>query len=255
MSMSIDTGINNNLKTLQTQLSTGSRINSAADDPSGLAISEKMDAVLRGTQQGSENTAAMKDLVNTAEGALSTIADSLQRIRELSLQASNGTLDKSDKDIIQNEIKQLLEGIDQTAKTAEFNKQKLLDGSFKDKNTASYQDGTGKQISIPDMSLESLGLKDFDVTGDFDLNKIDQAMETVNATRSQLGATSNTFDHVISSNSITELNMAASKSRIADADMAKASMDYNKNKLLLDYQILASKRQQEAEKNKLTILG
>lgn len=252
MSMSVT---NNNLQKLQQQLSTGSRINSAADDAAGLAILEKLSAQERGLAQGTQNTATMQDLVRTAEGGLSNIADSLQRIRELSLQAANGILEPSDKAIIQNEISQLLEGIDQVAGTTEFNKKNLLDGSFTDMHTASYADGSGKSFSIPGMSMKALGIEGYSVMGEIDLEAIDRALDTVNSSRSQLGAISNSFDHVMNSNSITELNLAASRSRIADTDMAKASTEYNKNKIILEYQIMAQKRQQELEKNKMGILG
>lgn len=254
MSVSMNSVYNDYIRASQ-QLSSGNRINSAADDAAGAAIIEKLVAQETGLSRGTSNTYDMQNLVKTAEGGMAGISDMLQRIRELSLQAANGTLEQSDKQIIQNEINQLVDGINSMSGATEFNNQKLLDGSFTNKHTASYADGSGKDFSIGAMNAEALGLSGFDVTGTFDLNVIDKALDTVNSARSKLGAIYNSFDSVINSNSITELNLAAAKSRMADTDIAKASMDYNKNKLLIDYQVLSQKRQMETEKSKLSILG
>ncbi len=246
-----------NTKTLDIykSLSTGKRINSAANDAAGLAITEKIQAELQGIERGSTNTLDMKNLLKTAEGGLSSISDSLQRVRELSVQASNGIYTDDDKKIIQNEISQLMQGISDTVGSTQFNKQNLLDGSFQNKNTASYSDGTGKQVSIGDMSLRSLGIENFDVTGSFDISTIDNAINKVSASRSQIGATMNAFDHTVASNDITMLNMAAAKSRIADTDMTKATSDLSKQNVLMEYQMYTQKMQMQSEGTKLSILS
>jgi flagellin len=228
------------------KLTSGQRINSAKDDAAGLAIATKMLTQETGYNQGYDNTADMKNLVHTAEGGLSNISDTLQRVRELSLQAANDTLDSSDRQIIQSEVDELLQGLQNTVDHTEFNKKKLLDGSFQNMNTASYPDGTGKQISIDEMSVDALGLNGYDVTGGkatIDLEALDSAMGVVTSARAKLGATENAFDHTMNANAIAELNLAAARSRIYDADMAKALIDYNKDQTLQQYQVFMQKEQ------------
>ena len=252
MSMTVNSMAKNQV--FHKQLSSGLRINSAADDAAGLAISQRMEAQVRGLDQGTRNTADMQSLVRTAEGAMSTIGDSLQRINQLSIQASNGTLTDADRGIIQREVSQLLNHIDQTASQAQFNTKNLLDGTATNLNTASSPNGTGPQVSIPEMSLKALGLENFDVTANnFDISSIQNALNQVNSARASLGATENRMNHIMTSNDITSLNMAASKSRIADADMALAAMNNNREKLLQDYRIMSLNRQKEQEKNKLSV--
>jgi flagellin len=146
------------------KLSTMQRINSAADDAAGLAIAEKLQSQITGLDQGSRNTLDMQNLIKTAEGALSTIDDSLQRVRELSLQAANGIYTDDDKALIQQEIGQMLDHANTVAGTAQFNTMNLLDGTFVNKQTASDAAGRGAVISLPDMGVLALGLKDYDVT-------------------------------------------------------------------------------------------
>ncbi|MDR1532082.1 MAG: flagellin [Clostridiales bacterium] len=241
------------------QLSSGRRINSAADDAAGLSIAVKMLAQEMGTAQGTANTADMSNLVKTAEGGLSGIQDSLQRVRELSVQAANDTLTGEDRQLIQHEVDSLLEGIGDMVRSTEFNKQKLLDGSFVNKHTASSADGSGKQISIDSMSVQQLGLQGYSVLGgaaSVDLDALDAAISTVSTARSKLGAIENTFEHTMIANDITELNTAAARSRIYDADMAKALMGANKAQTMQQYQIFTQKeRQNNQQRSVLSLLG
>lgn len=235
------------------KLSTGFQINSAKDNPANMAISEKILAEVKGLEQGMRNTEYMNDLVNTAEGGLSTVSASLDRVRELTLQASNGILNDSDRQLIQNEIGEILDGIDDQVSNVQYNGQNLLDGSFTDKNTASYSDGTGQQISIPSVSVEGLGLSGFDVTKNPDLKALDSALATVSSARANLGAVSNRLGHTYTSNAVTSLNLAASRSKLVDTDMAKVSSDVEKSKLLEEYQAKMQKKKQEEEKNKVSV--
>lgn len=207
------------------QMASGKSINTAADNASGLAIMEKLEAQINGLDQGSENTATMQDALTTAEGGLSGINDGLQRIRELAVQASNGTLSDSDKEMIQTEVDQIKDEIKSATEKTEFNTMKLLDGSFADKNTASSPDGTGAQITIENTSLATLGIEDFDVTGDFDIADIDAAIESVSTAASKIGASINTMDYTISSNENTLINLETAQSKVGDADMARATAD------------------------------
>lgn len=237
------------------RLSSGKRINSAADDAAGLAIAKKMEALIAGIGKGVNNTYDMQNALNTADGALGSIGDSLQRVRELSLQASNGLLTDSDKQLIQEEINQTLAGINDMANDAQFNGQNLLDGSFTDKNVAMNPDGSGTTISIGSATTDALGLTNFNVTGgQIDLDAIDNAISAVSSARVQIGAQINRFDYAISSNINTSLNMMYSKSKIEDADMAKESMHRKTNQALIQYGIFAQKNREQNQYNMLNAL-
>lgn len=261
--MTISSIANNQLQKVMTRLSSGQRINSAADDAAGLGIMEKMESQIRGLEQGTRNTLDMQSLVNTAEGGLSTINDSLQRIRELTLQAGSGIMNDDDRANIQREIDQLTDHINSTASNTEFNGKKLLDGSFNDANTASDAAGRGPDVSIGNMDssillqdgtgsgLEGLvGSSNIQDTIDTNLRRIDNAMAAVTSQRTYLGAMSNRFDYTVASNQITNLNQAAARSRIRDQDMALGAMQLSKENVIKQYQLQAQKRQQEREQEK-----
>ncbi len=255
MSLTVNSMARSGLEMSFIKLATAKRINSAADDAAGLAITEKLDSLVRGFDKGSDNAQDMINLAKTAEGGLSSVSENLQRIRELGIQAQSGILTNDDKKLIQYEVDGLLNNIKDVAKNTEFNKMKLLDGSFKDKLTASSPDGSGMNVTINDMSLKALGLEGFNVTGSFDLSTIDSALDKVTATRSTLGATQNRLSSTINSNDITMLNLAMSKSRFSDADMGKTSIDVNKNRVMLELQMFSIKNQmQQEEKSKLGLL-
>jgi len=226
------------MQQLNAQLSTGNRINSAADDAAGAAIIEEMQAQINGFNQGTANVADMQNLVRTAEGGLDSVSDSLQRARELSLQASNGTLSSSNREIIQGEINQIMQSIEGTVRNTEFNNQRILDGSFSDMNTAANPDGSGIAVTIPAMSVAALGLDNFDVTGNFDISAVDAAIETVNSARAELGAVSNRFDSTMNSNDISALNLAAARSRIADTDVAREYSEREQIRLMQEFQTM-----------------
>jgi flagellin len=252
--MTINSIAKNHMDPAMMKMATMQRVNSAADDAAGLAIMEKIETQIRGLEKGNDNTLDMKNLVKTAEGGLSTIDDSLQRIRELSVQASNGIYNDEDRALIQQEVSQMLQHIDSVAKDTQFNNMKLLDGSFTDKHTASYADGSGATVSIDDMSTSNLGIQGFDVTKEIDLGAIDKALSQVASQRSTLGAMENRFDHTVNANSITLLNQAAAKSRIADLDVAKGMMDVNRARILNETQIYTQKMQQQSAGNTLSLL-
>lgn len=236
------------------QISSGQKINSAADDAAGLAIAEKMEAQARGWEQGTENAQDMQGLLRTAEGGLENISNALQRIKELSLQASNGIYSDSDKAVLQEEVGQLLDHIQESAKGTEFNTMKLLDGSFADRQTATSPNGSGMTISLQDTSLETLGISGYDLTGNFDISKIDEALEMVNSARSSIGASVNRLDSTINSNETSYLNQMQAMSRIADADIGKSVMDKNRDQLMQQYKVFAQKEQMQRSGNMLSLL-
>lgn len=246
--------INSQIQASYERLNSGKRINSAADDAAGMAIAGKMTSQINGFDQGTSNAEDMKNLAKTAEGGLASITDSLQRIRELSVQASNGILTDEDRGLMQKEVSQLLDQIKSSAEYTEFNSIKLLDGNFADMNTAENPTGNGMKISIENSSLESLGIDGYDLTGDFDISKIDNALEMVSDARSKIGSNINALDHTIDSNMNAYASLAESRSRIEDSDMAREIMNLKKNQTLQQYQIMASKNKMEQQQNRLTLL-
>lgn len=241
-------------KTME-KLSSGSRINSAADDAAGLAISEKLLSQANGYDRGTQNALDGQSMINTAEGGLSGMNDSLQRMRELAVQASNGIYTDSDRAMIQEEIEQLKSTITDLAKGTEFNTKKLLDGSISDVNLATNPQGTGMNMKLVSSTLEDLGIADFDVTKNFSIDSIDKALDKVNSARSNLGATSNRLDHTINNNLVASENLTASQSRIADADYAKEVSQFQTQKVLNQYSMFAQKQRMAAQSGLLALFN
>lgn len=224
-----------------TALSSGYKINSAADNAAGLAISEKLLTQENGFSVGSSNAQDGINMLKVAEGALSGIQDSLQRIRELGVKALNGIYSDSDREAIQAEIEGIKQSIQGTAKNTSFNTMKLLDGSMADIHLATNPEGGGLEIQMENSTLESLGIADFDVTGNFDLADIDRAMDKITAARSQYGAQSNTLEHVINYNDYANYNLTAANSRIKDTDYAEEMIKKNRDEILEQYRIFTIK--------------
>ncbi|MBO5293572.1 MAG: flagellin [Lachnospiraceae bacterium] len=233
-------------QSIYTQLSTGKKINSAADDAAGLAIAQKLQSQTNGYDVGAENIRDGMSVLNIADGGLDGITDYLQRIRELSVKASNGLYGQQEKQSIQDEIGQCLEGIRQAAKGTEFNTMKLLDGSMADMNIASNPDGSGMEIQMADATLAKLGMEGYDVTGNFDISRVDKALELVTSQRSSMGASMNRLEHAYRSNTNASLQLTSAQSRIEDLDMAKGVTEQKKQDLLKSYQnVLLRKKMQD----------
>ncbi|MBR2409157.1 MAG: flagellin [Lachnospiraceae bacterium] len=240
---------------LFTSLAGGKRINSAADDAAGLAISEKLLAQTNGYAVGTNNAADGMNLMNVADGALSTIQDSLQRIRELAVQAGNGIYSSSDKELIQMEIDGLKQSVQDAARGTEFNTMKLLDGSMADLSLATNPSGGGLKIQMENSTLDSLGIADFNVTGKFSLDSIDNAIKAVSKARSRLGAKTNALGHTINYNENAGLNLMAANSRIRDTDYGLAVTNKNREDILSRYRIFAMKAQMNNHAGVLKLLG
>ena len=227
----------NNPNSIYGKIASGKRIQTAADDAAGLAISNKLERYGNGLDVGANNIMDGIGVANIKDGALGSMQDSLQRIRELSLKASNGLYGDSEKQMIQKEVDQLLEGIQYTATATQFNDMKLLDGSMADMDIVSNPDGTGMKIQMENMSLKSLGIDGYNITGDFDISVIDAAMEKISSARSSTGASTNAMEHAYNYNTGASYNLLSARSRIEDLDIPKAVSDMKKNKLLGDYQM------------------
>ncbi len=228
-----------------TALSSGSKINSAADNAAGLAISNKLQAQSNGLSVASSNAKAGQDMLRVANGALATMQDSLQRIRELSVKAGNGIYTASDLKSIQQEIDGLKQDIQGAAKGTNFNTKKLLDGSTADLNLAVNPQGNGRKIQMADTTLETLGIADYDITNHIDFQAIDRAIEMVSEARGSMGAQSNALDYTINVNDITRINTISSISKITDTDYAEEITEQKKNQVVDQYKIFTQKAQMQ----------
>lgn len=250
-SMSVTNGIHNNI---YSQLSSGKRINTAADDASGLAIAQKLKKQETGLNVGAQNIQDGIGALNIADGAMDGMMDHLQRIRELGLRAMNGTYSASDREYFQSEIDQLKDGIQQIAKNTTFNEQKLLDGSMADLHLATNPNGGGMEIGMANTTLEALGIADFDVTsGNFDLGAIDAAMDKLSSSRSSVGAYTNRLGHTYNYNTNAHEQQLSARSRIEDLDMPMAISEKKKKDLLDQYKNLMLKSQMNQRSNVLRL--
>jgi flagellin len=209
------------------RLSSGLRINRAADDAAGLAISEKLRGQIGGLNQARRNVQDGISLVQTAEGSLTEVHSMLQRVRELKVQHENGTLSRSDRTAIASEVAQLTEEIDRIADTAQFNNIRLLDAAA----TISFQVGANddETISVSTVALRTeVGTIDMTST----LSAIDVAIENVSAARADFGAVQNRLEHTYNNLSVYQENLTASESRIRDVDMAAEMVNFTKNNIL-----------------------
>lgn len=249
---SISGAAGNSYQNTVSHIASGIKLQHAADGASELAIAEKENAQINGLQMGQRNAEDGKSLLNVADAAMSGIADNLVRIRELAVQASNtAILSKEDRSMIQDEIDQLKQGISDIANNTEFNKKKLLDGSYSDGYIMSGPNGSGLTLDIGDSTLKALGIEDFDVTGNFSIQTIDKALGMVSSNRSTLGAQSNSLDYTISYNSQAIINLNSAASRLQDTDIAEAASEMDKQNLLQTYRLIMQKKQEEQEKQRL----
>lgn len=219
------------------KLSSGLRINRAADDAAGLAISEKMRAQVKGLAQAIRNAQDAISLIQTAEGALTETHAILQRMRQLAVQAASDTLTDDDRQQIQLEVNQLIEELDRIAQTTQFNTKPLLNGSFVGTFHIGANISQNIALSINDMSASGLGVSAISVTAQASANEaistIDVAIETVSSERAKLGAYQNRLEHTIANLGVAKENLAAAESRIRDVDMAEEMMEFTRTQILL----------------------
>jgi flagellin len=221
------------------KLSSGYKINRAADDAAGLAISEKMRRQVRGLTQASANAQDGISCVQTAEGALGEVHDMLQRMNELAVKASNDTQTSTDRSYINQEVQALYSEINRVASTTTFNEQNLLDGSFTGKNLAV---GAEKSqfigINISAMSASAVLGGTISVSGSTNtgaqsaINSIKNALKNVSKQRSDLGAIQNRLEHTIKNLDNVVENTTSAESAIRDTDMATEMVKFSNNNIL-----------------------
>ena len=212
------------------KLSSGYKINRAADDAAGLSISEKMRSQIRGLNKAASNAQDGISLVQVAEGALNETHSILQRMNELATQAANDTNTSVDREAIQQEMNQLTSEIDRIQSTTQFNSMNLLDGTFSSKALklqVGAMSGQSISVSIAKMSASKLQL----TTANMKVSSF-SAAGTVSQTRSKLGAIQNRLEHTINNLNTTSENTQAAESRIRDTDMASEMVEYSKNNIL-----------------------
>ena len=219
------------------KLASGYKINRAADDAAGLAISEKMRYAVRGLNRASLNAQDGISCVQIAEGALNETHSILQRMNELATQASNDPNTSSDRDKIQQEINQLTSEINRIQSTTQFNTMNLLDGSFTGKKLqVGMLAGQSISISISNMNASSIGVSGLEMSSyskaNIAMSKIQKAIDSVSVQRSKLGAIQNRLEHTIANLDNAAENTQSAESRIRDTDMASAMVEYSKNNIL-----------------------
>ena len=233
-------GVNSSTLSKSTEkLSSGYKINRAADDAAGLAISEKMRRQIRGLTQASANAQDGISCVQTAEGALNEVHDMLQRMNELTVKAANGTNESLDAKYIQDEIDQLVSEIDRVAQNTTFNEKSLLCGS-------EFSDGVNLQVGsekghVINMKISSMAASDLKIDGltvsvistaANQISVIKEAIKTVSTQRSALGAIQNRLEHTINNLDNVVENTTAAESRIRDTDMATEMVKYSNTQIL-----------------------
>ena len=236
------TANNRSLSKAMEQLSTGKRINGAADDAAGLAISNKMTAQVRGLNQAVRNANDGISMIQTAEGATKEITNMLQRMRELAVQAANDTNATGDRSALAAEVTQLQEEITRIADNTTWNGMKLLDGSaFTSGSEANFMVGANsadsaitmafQSVTSSALTVDSLSLASFS-SATSAIGTIDDAIETIDTFRSELGAKINRLNYAADNLANVSMNTAESRSRILDTDYAAATTELARSQII-----------------------
>ena len=244
------------------KLSSGYKINRAADDAAGLAISEKMRKQVRGLTKAVANAQDGISCVQTAEGALAEVHDMLQRMNELAMQSANGTNSSTDRAYLQQEVTALKSEINRISSTVTFNDQMLLNGSFAAGKTLQVGFNANDQITIKigKMDASTIGISSSmtiasQASAISALDSIKSAIENVSNQRSQLGAVQNRLEHTVNNlNNVVE-NTQAAESQIRDTDMATEMVKYSNNNILAQAGTAMLAQSNQANQNVLSLLG
>jgi flagellin len=234
--------VESNKSNTMEKLASGSRINKAGDDAAGLAISEKLKANIRGTQQATRNAGDGISMIQTAEGGLNEVSNILIRLRELSVQSASDTIGQEERKFSDLEFRQLTSEVERIATSTQFNGKKLLSGEGEklDFQIGVMNDAKNDRLSyMPQDSsarTKDLGLDTLNVSTKADaqenLEKIDGVINGVNANRASLGALQNRLQSTISNLEVRTENLSAANSRIRDTDIASESADMAKSNIL-----------------------
>lgn len=241
------------------RLSSGLRINRAADDAAGLAIAEGFRAQVRGTQVSQRNAQDGVSLVQTAEGALSETTSILQRVRELAVQASNGTQSTNNRTALHTEVTQLLAQIDDIATDTEFNGINVLSVAQTVTLQAGANPGQTLLVSVQGAKTNDLGINNIAVStmalATTAISTVDVALRSVTSLRSTLGAFQNRLEFTINTLAIQEENASASESAIRDADIAQETIKFTRNQILVSAGTSVLAQANVVPQTALTLLG
>jgi flagellin len=241
------------------RLSSGLRINRAADDAAGLAIAEGFRSQVRGTQVAQRNAQDGVSLVQTAEGALSETTNILQRVRELAVQAANGTQSTQNRTALNTEVQQLLAQVDDIALDTEFNGINVLSAN----QTVTLQTGanpsqvlavTVQGAKTNDLSINTVAVSTVAIAVST-ISTIDRALQSVNTLRANLGAAQNRLEFTINTLAIQEENATASESAIRDADIASETVRFTRNQILVSAGTSVLAQANVVPQTALTLLG
>ena len=220
------------------RLSSGQRINKAGDDASGLAVSEKLRSQVRGLLQAVRNTEDGISFIQTAEGSLQEMHSILHRMRELSIQASNGIYSDQDRAQLQVEVSQLVQEVDRIAETTEFNRFKILEGRASMRFHIGANTDQHMSVTVKTMTSQALGIKglslDTAVKANDALALVDSAVDEVSKQRANFGAWQNRMEYTSRNLSVAAENLQAAESRIRDTDMAAEMVRFTRNMILMD---------------------
>ncbi len=231
-------------------ISNGGQYTQAAQGASELAIQEKTEAQVRGLEVGKENLESAKSALNIEDGAMEGITDYLQNIKELSVKASNGTLSDDDKKSIQSQIKEYLKGINDSANQAKYNEKDLLNGTTGDLKIATDSNGSLINVSTYNSTTKALGIDDYDVTKeDFDMSRIDEALEKVTANRSKAGSETNGVEHALTYNSHAAMELNGYQMDKEEDNSMRAVIEAKQKELMDTYQntLLAQKMKNDEQ--------
>lgn len=246
------------------QLASGSRINKAADDAAGLAISETMRGQIRSSIQAKRNANDGISLVQTAEGGLGEVSNILIRMRELGIQAASDTLGDNERALVQTEISQLKDEVNRIAKSTRWNSTNLLDGTtpsfdFQIGIFATENDKITFDASKNTATADALGIQDIDYStrngARGSISTIETAQQGVNSMRANLGALQNRMTSTVDTLAITEENLAAANSRIRDTDIAQATSEMTRNQVLLQAGVATLAQANQSTQLALKLIG
>ena len=244
------------LNTPMAQLTSGKRINRTADDAAGAAIVQALTAQIKGADMGYRNANDGIGLLQTADGALESYTQGLQRMRELALQAASGTLNTSQRQMLQEEFNQIRTELGRMVESTDFNGRKLLNQN----QQLNIQLGDSQAtLELKDMRPETLGLDTLDITNPANalnaIDSLDNTLKTLAESRAQLGAQQNGLVSAADTLQTKRLNELAARSQISDADMARAFADLTRNQILQQAWLAMQGQANANEKNVLNLLG
>jgi len=273
-SFSVSTATQNAIQTQYNRISSAKRINSAADDAAGSAIASRFTSQINGFNTAIRNAGDGISLGQVADGALSSITENLQRIRELSVQSANGIYNDDDRLNIQKEVDALRSEVDRTLEESAFNGRKLFDGSFEATFQIGPNAGNTVELTIDRLSSDNIGektlsenpgdtsgvlLKDLQVTSaqssQVAIQSIDNVLDSISSLRAEVGAAQNQFESTVSNLRTSEINFSESRSRIEDTDFAKSLSELTANEIREKFQLAMQAKANSNQKQVLDLLN